>query len=137
MLQPFTALARERGHIRHHHERFDGRGYPDGISGNQIPLLTEILSVADTFDAMTSARSYRARTGVRHAVDELKRSVGGQFSDRVVPAFVEMIESGEIVVAGARARAAHHADVRSLMADEPAGALPVPPDCIRGAKLDG
>ena len=96
MLEPFPFLARERSHIRHHHERFDGKGYPDGISGGQIPLLTEILSVADCFDAMTSQRSYRRKAARQEACAELERAVGTQFSGRVVPVLARLIAAGKL-----------------------------------------
>jgi response regulator RpfG family c-di-GMP phosphodiesterase len=102
MLAPFPFLARERAHIRHHHERFDGKGYPDGIRGAQIPVLTEILSVADSFDAMTSPRNYRRRTGRSEARAELERSVGSQFSERVVPALAELLAGGRFPLVDAR-----------------------------------
>ena len=102
MLEPFPFLARERTHIRHHHERYDGNGYPDGISGGQIALVTEILSVADSFDAMTSQRSYRRRAARREACAELERSVGTQFSDRVVPVLSDLLASGKLVRPDAR-----------------------------------
>ena len=95
MLEPFPFLQRERNHIRHHHERYDGKGYPDGISGNQIPLLTEIISVADSFDAMTSKRSYRRQADFQDACRELERSIGTQFSDRVVPAFLQLLREDD------------------------------------------
>jgi putative two-component system response regulator len=96
MLEPFPFLARERTHIRHHHERFDGKGYPDGISGGQIPVLTEILSVADCFDAMTSQRSYRRKAARLDACAELERAIGTQFSDRVVPVLAGLLAEGKL-----------------------------------------
>ena len=74
--------------IRHHHERWDGRGYPDGISGNEIPLFARIIAVADTFDAITSTRSYRAGSSRQRAIDILKAESGRQFDPQVVDAFL-------------------------------------------------
>lgn len=74
-----------------HHERYDGRGYPQGLRGEEIPLLSRILAVADAFDAMTSDRSYRKALPVPVAINELKRNAGGQFDPRVVEAFMRIL----------------------------------------------
>lgn len=76
--------------IRCHHERWDGRGYPDGLAGEGIPLAARIFSVCDTFDAMTSDRPYRRALPFDHAVEEIERCGGTQFDPDVVDAFVEM-----------------------------------------------
>lgn len=81
----------ERSIIRHHHERWDGSGYPDGISGNRIPLLARIVAVADAFDAMTSDRPYREAKIGGAAVAELERCAGKQFDQEVVSAFLDML----------------------------------------------
>ena len=77
--------------IRSHHERVDGKGYPDGLEGDQIDLLSQIVSIADTYDAMTSARSYRVPFKKEIAVAELKRVSGTQFRPDVVDAFLRVI----------------------------------------------
>lgn len=74
--------------VRHHHENFDGSGYPDGIAGQDIPLGARIIMVADTADAMTTDRPYRQALGLREVIDELKRFSGKQFDPDVVEAFV-------------------------------------------------
>jgi putative nucleotidyltransferase with HDIG domain len=74
--------------MRHHHERYDGTGYPDGLRGEDIPLDARIIAVADAFDAMTTSRSYRAPLSVRDALAELERSEGSQFDPAVVQAFI-------------------------------------------------
>jgi putative nucleotidyltransferase with HDIG domain len=74
-------------HIRGHHESFDGRGYPDRLGGEDLPLLTKIMTVADSFDAMTSERTYRPPMKTNKAVSELKRVAGKQFDPEVVDAF--------------------------------------------------
>ncbi|HQN20578.1 MAG TPA: HD domain-containing phosphohydrolase, partial [Syntrophobacteraceae bacterium] len=79
----------QRAIIRHHHERWDGRGYPDGLAGEDVPLLARIVSVADAFDAMTSLRAYRAAMAHSDAVNELIANRGKQFDPRVVDAFLE------------------------------------------------
>lgn len=81
--------------ILYHHERLDGRGYPTGKSGDQIPLFARVLGVADAFDAMTSTRSYRAARPVSEAVEELRRGAGTQFDPELVRAFAEALELEE------------------------------------------
>jgi len=82
--------------IKDHHERVDGRGYPSGLSAGEIPLMARIIAVADTFDAMTTNRPYRAGLSMEYAVSELRRCVGSQFDDKAVEAFIEAIEAGEV-----------------------------------------
>jgi HD-GYP domain-containing protein (c-di-GMP phosphodiesterase class II) len=72
--------------VLHHHERWDGLGYPDGLSGERIPLGARIIFVADAFDAMTSDRVYRRHLSAGHALAELKRCAGTQFDPAVVAA---------------------------------------------------
>ena len=71
-----------------HHERPDGRGYPHGLRGDEIPLAARIVHVADAFDAMTSARAYRPAQGEAHALAEMTRHRGTQFDPEVVDAFM-------------------------------------------------
>jgi hypothetical protein len=72
--------------IRHHHERVDGRGYPDGLAGGAIPEFARLIAVADAFDSMTSTRSYRGARSVDAAMRELKRWAGSQFDPKMVDA---------------------------------------------------
>ena len=81
--------------ILHHHERHDGKGYPDGLAGDEVPLLARILSVADAFDAMTTNRIYKPRMVVETALDELRACSGGQFHPRVVEAAVKALAGVE------------------------------------------
>ena len=74
---------------RYHHERFDGRGYPMGMKGDDIPLFARIILIADTFDAMTSTRPYRKGLDYSVAYDELSQFSGSQFDPKCVAAFVE------------------------------------------------
>jgi len=74
--------------VRHHHERYDGMGYPDGLRGEQIPLGARILAVADAFDAMTSGRSYRPAMSDQDACAEIERCKGTQFAPEVADAFL-------------------------------------------------
>ena len=80
--------AEERSIIRHHHERWDGRGYPDGLAQCEIPMLARIVAVADAFDSMTSGRAYRKAMFESWAIQELHDHAGGQFDPEVVEAFV-------------------------------------------------
>ena len=80
--------------VRHHHERMDGMGYPDGISGDEIPLLSRIIAVADAYNAMTSDRPYRDAMPSRVARMRLAQGVEGQFDTAIVAAF-------EAILAGA------------------------------------
>lgn len=91
MIKHIKFLQPGLGIIRHHHEHYNGRGYPDSLKGENIPLLARIVGVADSFDAMTSDRSYRKALSIRKAVDELKKGVGTQFDPRAVEAFLEVL----------------------------------------------
>lgn len=73
---------------RHHHERYDGRGYPDGLRGEEIPLFSRILLITDTFDAMTSSRPYRKGLSFETAYEELEEFAGSQFDPNLVKAFI-------------------------------------------------
>jgi len=81
--------------VKHSHEHFDGTGYPDGLSGDDIPLASRILLVADAFDAMTSDRPYRAAMAMDDAIGELRRNAGRQFDPRCVAAFEEFLAHSE------------------------------------------
>ncbi|MGA1843475.1 MAG: HD domain-containing phosphohydrolase [bacterium] len=76
--------------IRHHHERHDGKGYPDGLGPSHISLETKILSVADSYDAMTSDRPYRKAQSPEKAIEELRKCAGTQFDPKVVDAFIQV-----------------------------------------------
>jgi putative nucleotidyltransferase with HDIG domain len=75
--------------VRHHHERWDGRGYPDRLRGEESPLLASIVSVTDAFDAMTSGRCYRTPLDKEEAREEIRKNAGSQFRPSVVEAFLE------------------------------------------------
>ena len=76
----------------HHHERWDGSGYPDGLRDEKIPLGARIVAVIDAFDAMTSDRPYRKALPREVAFDELRKGSGTQFDPKVVKAFIEILE---------------------------------------------
>jgi len=80
--------------IRHHHERWDGKGYPDALVGDTTPLAARILHLADAFDAMTCDRPYRRALTQKAAVAELRREAGGQFDPALVKEFLALAESG-------------------------------------------
>jgi response regulator RpfG family c-di-GMP phosphodiesterase len=84
--------------ILHHHERYDGHGYPARLAGDRIPLLSRIMAVADTFDAMTSTRAYRKALPISEANDEIRRCAGAQFDPEIVPHFLAC--QSRIVVPG-------------------------------------
>jgi len=82
--------------IRWHHEAWSGSGYPDGLSGDQIPLMARIVGVADTFDAITTNRPYQRAYDPAFAVQTIKELAGKRFDAKVVTAFLQAFESGEI-----------------------------------------
>ena len=92
--------------VRHHHERLDGAGYPHGLAGEEIPLGARIIAVADTFDAMTSSRSYRRAGSHKKALDVLSREAGSQLDARAVAAFLSYYSGSRSVAWSALAAAA-------------------------------
>ncbi len=85
-------------YVRHHHERFDGKGYPDGLAGEDIPIGGRLIAVADSFDAMTSTRPYRKALPVEAALDELRSAAGSQLDPTMVEAFMTAYRRGEITL---------------------------------------
>ena len=85
--------------VRHHHERWDGHGYPYGLSGSAIPLGARIIAVADAFSAMTTNRVYRAALPVEKAWDELRLNAGGQFDPAIVEVFEACIDPEAVAAA--------------------------------------
>ena len=79
--------------VKYHHERFDGRGYPSRLSGEEIPLLARITAVADTFDAMTSKRSYRNALDIQYVKEEIERCKGTQFDPKIAEVFLEILNN--------------------------------------------
>lgn len=94
MLEPLEFLRPALPAVRHHHERYDGTGYPDGLAKEKIPLLARILACADSFDAMTSHRPYRNRKlSVEEALAEIKNNSGSQFDPHIAQSFIQFIRS--------------------------------------------
>ena len=85
--------------VRHHHEFFNGRGYPDGLPGDMIPMGSRILAVAETFDALTGERSYQWMRSTDEALDEMVRFAGTQLDETLVRTFVRVMkhETGQEV----------------------------------------
>jgi HD-GYP domain-containing protein (c-di-GMP phosphodiesterase class II) len=92
IVEPVEFLQEPRPIILHHHERYDGKGYPDGLKGEDIPLCARILSVADAFEAMRSDRPYRKALPLEEARRELVRNAGTQFDPRVVEVFLGILD---------------------------------------------
>lgn len=86
----------------YHHERFDGTGYPDGLSGEDIPVIARIISVADAYDAMTSSRSYRDPISDEKVKEEFRKGTGTQFDPRFAEIMLKLIDSGKIAGAGSQ-----------------------------------
>jgi HD-GYP domain-containing protein (c-di-GMP phosphodiesterase class II) len=90
ILKDIPALRETLPGVLHHHERFDGAGYPDGLGGARIPLQARMLALADTFDAMSSTRSYRPAMPRQHTLEEIARCAGTQFDPDLAPLFLDL-----------------------------------------------
>jgi HD-GYP domain-containing protein (c-di-GMP phosphodiesterase class II) len=99
IIEPARFLREKVPLIRYHHERYDGKGYPEGLKGNEIPLMARIVCVADSYDAMTSKRAYRDTMPRQEARNELIRCSGTQFDPRIVNAFLEVLEDDKKIEA--------------------------------------
>ncbi|HMC83718.1 MAG TPA: HD domain-containing phosphohydrolase [Candidatus Polarisedimenticolia bacterium] len=91
ILTPVRALENHISGIKHHHESWNGTGYPDGLKGEEIPMTARIVCLADSFDAMTSTRPYRTSRTLEEAIEEMKRCADIQFDRRCVEAFVAIL----------------------------------------------
>lgn len=83
-------------YVRCHHERFDGRGYPDGLKGKEIPIGGRLIAIADTFDAITTRRPYKPALSVEYAIAEITAQAGRQFDPEMVEAFLIAVERGDL-----------------------------------------
>jgi len=92
IIQPIELLKPIQLYIRHHHEWYNGNGYPDGLSGEKIPYSARILSIADAYDAMKSDRPYRHSLSEEKAIMELKKGSGTQFDPEIVQTFIQLVE---------------------------------------------
>jgi HD-GYP domain-containing protein (c-di-GMP phosphodiesterase class II) len=120
LVEQVPALRPMTDAILHHHERFDGDGYPARLEGKQIPLAARIICVADAFSAMTAERPYRSRMPAEEACRELERCAGTQFDPTVVDVFVEAVRArppGRLE--GALAPALDDPEVRALLGRQP------------------
>lgn len=96
VLLPVHLLSKEHLQlVRGHHERMDGHGYPDGLSGDQLSPATRVIVVADAYDAMASTRAYRPSLSPQQIIEQLKKHSGTQFDPQVARIFIELTESGE------------------------------------------
>jgi HD-GYP domain-containing protein (c-di-GMP phosphodiesterase class II) len=98
IMKPIEALKEMLPAIRWHHEAWNGRGYPDALRGEQIPLIARIVAVADTFDAITTNRPYQKAYGYAYAVETITKLTGARFDAKVVTAFLRAFQQGAIVV---------------------------------------
>ena len=98
ILQPIRELGNIIEAVRYHQEKYDGSGYPEGLKGENIPLMARIISVADTFDAMTTDRPYRKKRNIPEAVVEIKNQSGKQFDPVLCKAFLSAYENGTIIL---------------------------------------
>ena len=94
MLEHFTAIPEIRLGALYHHERYDGNGYPEGVKGEEIPLCARIICVADSYDAMSSMRCYRASMPRDTILKELRDNAGKQFDPKIVQYMIDMIQDG-------------------------------------------
>jgi HD-GYP domain-containing protein (c-di-GMP phosphodiesterase class II) len=90
ILEPLEQLASSLPGMLHHHERYDGKGYPHGLKGKKIPLEARIIAVADTFDAITSSRAYRPAKTPEEALKEIEKVAGTQLDPDLVEVFKEV-----------------------------------------------
>lgn len=97
ILKPIFSLRGECKIVRHHHEREDGKGYPDGLYGNQLCLAEKIIIAADSFDSMRSRRAYRAPLDLATTKHELEKNRGSQYDPQVVDVFLKILKEEETI----------------------------------------
>jgi HD-GYP domain-containing protein (c-di-GMP phosphodiesterase class II) len=96
MLSNFTSVQGIQDGVRYHHEFYDGSGYPEGLSGENIPLVARIICVADCYDAMSTDRYYRSRCSKEYIIEELRKHSGTQFDPKIADIMVQLILNEEI-----------------------------------------
>jgi HD-GYP domain-containing protein (c-di-GMP phosphodiesterase class II) len=97
ILEPLEFLKQVIPIVRHHHERYDGTGYPDGLKAGNIPLMARILACADSYDAMTSERPYKAKMSLREAIREIRSNAGKQFDPSVAALFIKILKKKPVI----------------------------------------
>ena len=98
ILKDFTLVDHVIDGTLYHHERYDGKGYANGLSGEDIPLYGRIIGVADAFDAMTANRVYRKKLAPSQVIDELKKNRGKQFDPQIIDILLSLIDDGTITM---------------------------------------
>jgi hypothetical protein len=98
VLKDFTTISGIDVGAKYHHERYDGKGYPSGLKGEEIPIIARIIGVADAFDAMSSNRCYRKRLTTEVIMNELKNNRGKQFDPEALDAMLSLIRKGDVVI---------------------------------------
>ena len=96
ILKNFKSLPQVEEGALYHHERYDGKGYPVGLAGEDIPLIARIICVADSFDAMDSNRVYRKKLTREHIVEEIVNNKGTQFDPQVADVMLRLLREGKI-----------------------------------------
>ena len=110
ILNGFTLIEHVSDGALYHHERYDGKGYPQGLSAEEIPLYGRIIGVADAFDAMTANRIYRNQMDISYVLNELKKGRGTQFDPQVVDIFLRILDEGTIDLNRLYPRQMHHSE---------------------------
>lgn len=106
--------------MKYHHERFDGRGYPEGLVGEEIPISSRIIAIADTYDAMTSSRSYRPALSHEDAINEINRCSGSQFDPKLAELFISISEEIDLIKSDPEGSYAKYSYLDKLMNSNPA-----------------
>jgi putative nucleotidyltransferase with HDIG domain len=113
IMAPIEQLKEMIPAIRWHHENWNGRGYPDALKGEQIPMVARIVAVADTFDAITTTRPYKQAVQTQFAVDTITRLTGSRFDAKIVTAFLRAVQAGDVRAAEGPARPRAEVEARA------------------------